>query len=369
MWSRRQLLIGGCASALVSPLARAGSGLRPFVFVHAPGGWDPTLTFAPLFDDPDVDMDGGVPGEVADIPFVRHELRPNVDRFLRAWGERCVVFNGVEVGALSHELGRRLVCTGSASGAPDWGTRLAAEGSGLALPHLVLAGPSYAGSLGAAIARAGSSGQLGGLVDGSLVSDVAAMGAEAQAVLDAHLAGRAERLAARRPEAALLLDDYRAGLEGSATLRALGAGIPWDGVGWTGRVETCAAALSTGVSRCVSLAWPDTGTAAWDSHVDNATTQSELWDGLFAALHELLEALEAAALDAVVVVLSEMGRAPRENGQGGKDHWPVTSLFACGPALAGGYTVGSWEAGLFGGEVDGAPLTPARIGEQLLAWG
>ena len=43
-----------------------------------------------------------------------------------------------------------------------------------------------------------------------------------------------------------------------------------------------------------------------------------------------------------VVVLSEMGRHPKLNYIGGKDHWPVTSMMVVG-GLNGGRTVGAFD--------------------------
>lgn len=369
MWSRRRVL-GAGLGALVVPVARAASSGRPVIFAHAPGGWDPTLTFAPLFDDPAVDMDGGEADQLGDIPYVRHRLRPSVDRFLGTWSDRTRVFLGLEIGSLSHDLGRRLVCTGSHGDEPDWATRIAAAGPALPLPHLVLGGPAYAGELGAWVARSGADGQLAELVDGSVLarSDHPSQpqGLDATELVDAHLALRAEALAARaNPERQDLLTSYTQGLDGAATLRTLADRLQWDTSTFSGQIDAALRALELGLSRCVTLDWPGLGTLAWDTHVDNAAQQSSLWEGLFAALDELVERVELSGTDALVVVLSEMGRAPRENGEGGKDHWPVSTCFVVGAGVAGG-TVGGWASGLLGAGVDGDPLTPTRVGEELL---
>ena len=51
--------------------------------------------------------------------------------------------------------------------APDWPAILAAStGSQFALPHLVLAGPSFPAQYGYAVARSGSNGQLDELLTG-----------------------------------------------------------------------------------------------------------------------------------------------------------------------------------------------------------
>jgi uncharacterized protein (DUF1501 family) len=49
----------------------------------------------------------------------------------------------------------------------------------------------------------------------------------------------------------------------------------------------------------------------------------------------------------VVVAASDFGRGPFYNGDGdgaGKDHWPVTSMFAMGPGIPGNRVVGGTTA-------------------------
>ncbi len=55
----------------------------------------------------------------------------------------------------------------------------------------------------------------------------------------------------------------------------------------------------------------------------------------------LMEEAKKAGIDGQLIVVgaSDFGRGPFYNGDGdgaGKDHWPITSLFAMGPGIAGG---------------------------------
>ena len=55
--------------------------------------------------------------------------------------------------------------------------------------------------------------------------------------------------------------------------------------------------------------------------------------------------------DTVVLVVSEMGRTPKLNATGGKDHWPVTSAMLIGGGLPGGRVLGGTDDALYGRRV------------------
>ena len=57
-----------------------------FIFVFADGGWDPCTVFAPLFDNPHVDMlPDSEPMEVGDLRLVDSSMRPSVRDFYALW--------------------------------------------------------------------------------------------------------------------------------------------------------------------------------------------------------------------------------------------------------------------------------------------
>lgn len=158
IFSRRSLL---ASSALASAIgftprmarAAAASDLK-FVFVFAPGGWDPTRVFAAEFDNDSVDLDVGAErGTVGNIDFVDHADRPSVRAFFEAHHARTVVFNGLMVRSIAHEICTMIAMTGTTSGlTPDWPAILASQDRDrFTLPHLVLGGPSFPGTLGVAL--------------------------------------------------------------------------------------------------------------------------------------------------------------------------------------------------------------------------
>ena len=267
--SRRQFLTGTSAALLAAGLpgarvlARPAQGLLRFVFVFAQGGWDPTRVFAAEFGNANVDMepDAGL-SQAGGIPFVDHADRPAVASFLNRWHANTVVFNGLLVRSLAHEVCTRIAMTGSPSGMrSDWAAILAdSEREEFLLPSLVIAAPSYPGERGVSVARTGGSGQLGGLLSGDLRdwSDHGQGGPNrpAEAQIDSFLARRvkARALASRSAPERALLDDLVTATDQAAALKGHQHNIDFTLAGGVSAVsELTRQVFTEGISRCVSI--------------------------------------------------------------------------------------------------------------------
>lgn len=312
--NRRQFLTVSSATlgALGVPVAltaRSASSAerRRFVFVLAHGGWDPTCVLADTSDHPQIDRDSrSQRARVRDLTWVSHPDRPVVDQFMSNHADDIVVFNGIWVHPDGHELSTATLLTGSPTGTePDWGAAIGATQRSLfRVPHLVVDGPSFPGSDHALVRRLG--------VDGLIRT--------AQTAVKGMV-----------PERAPSLED---------------------------QVDLAVKALSLGVARCVTIAYRgmEISSYGWDTHAHNNAIQSQLWERLFVGLTRLRHGLEAApgpsggtlADETVVVVMSEMGRAPGQNALGGKDHWPWTSAMWVGKGIHGGRVLGGFDGDLRG---------------------
>lgn len=89
---------------------------------------------------------------------------------------------------------------------------------------------------------------------------------------------------------------------------------------------------------------------AWDWHGDRGETLEQMakehLPDLDHALCTLIEDLDERGLleQTTVVVWGEMGRTPRLNDKGGRDHWPnVSSALLCGGGLRQGVVVGATD--------------------------
>ncbi|MDP2315585.1 MAG: DUF1501 domain-containing protein [Pseudomonadota bacterium] len=364
-------LVGG---AMLARPARAGVGTDPgaatrkFLFVGAQGGWDPTRVFQPVFDLAGADLEAGAePGNAHGLPYVAHPGRPSVSAFFDTWAPRSVILNGVLVPSIAHDICRMLILTGSVSGLrPDWPAIIGSEGGARILPHVVLAGPSFPGDRGTAVARTGSFGQLESLLSGTALatSDLPTRApvAPAESVLDRWVGRRTAAWAAgaRSPGAAQLGADLEASLERATALKELKWIVDFSGgADLASQAAVAVDVLARGVSRCVSL---DSGGSAlaWDTHAENDPIQGPLFEDLFYGLNQLMQMLaltpgEAAPTlleETTVVVYSEMGRTAQLNSADGKDHWPYTSVLLVGAGVSGGRVVGGLDSNFYGRPVD-----------------
>ena len=107
----------------------------------------------------------------------------------------------------------------------------------------------------------------------------------------------------------------------------------------------------------------------WDMHsdVNNATVEEGMqymgWP-LDYAVSALIEDLESRGLDdrIMLVVTGEMGRTPKINAKGGRDHWGgLTPLMVYGGGLKGGQVIGQSTSDA------GAPASPPIRLEHLVA--
>ncbi|MCB9761809.1 MAG: DUF1501 domain-containing protein [Alphaproteobacteria bacterium] len=393
--SRRRFLTRSAALAGLSTLARpalASAGDRKFLFVFNFGGWDTTRVLAPLFDNPVVSMeDDAAPATAGGLLYVDHPERPAVRRFFETWHDQCLMLHGLLVPSVAHANCKRLMMTGrSAGNGPDWPAILAAGGAlDIPLPNLVLSGPSYPGDLAEKVSRVGFGGQLEALLSGDLVgwSDVPVSTTDPSvASLEAgYLRQQATRMSAASASATrkAQLDAYGLAAQRAGVLRAVRDEVPWALAGaFTDQLQLAVELLTQGLSRVVTVE----SDAFWDTHDLNDVYQSWYWEDLFDALDALMGTLWATpgdttaslAEETVVVVLSEMGRAPQLNASQGKDHWPYTSALLIGPGLTTDRVVGGYDSLYYGQTVDpasgelsdsGAPLDVQALGALLLAAG
>jgi uncharacterized protein (DUF1501 family) len=393
-----RLMTGGLMVGAALPgLARAALSAsdRRFLFVFVDGGWDPTWVFATVFDNSLVDMpEDAELAESGGLSWVSGANRPAVDDYFVKYGHRTAIVNGLEVRSVAHERCKRLLLTGqSAADADDFPSLIAASAAThLPLGHLVLEGPSYAGSAASNVVRVGSNGQLSSLLSGDCFNSseegLLTPNAAVRALEDAVVRRRVEAAAAaagRGAEARIsaaygnTLNDL-ANLPDVATVLYVPTGSPML------QLTAAASVLGSGFSRCVMTSDRGFYGARWDHHSE-ISRQAPSYQLLFTNLTSLLDSLSTTPgttggtlLDEItVVVFSEMGRFPVLNASGGKDHWTTTSMMLIGGGIRGGTMIGGYDANMGGqpvipetGETDttgsagGVLIEPAHIGATLL---
>jgi len=89
---------------------------------------------------------------------------------------------------------------------------------------------------------------------------------------------------------------------------------------------------------------PDAPSSGWDTHIKNTETLKHLMPRFDRTFSALLEDLEFRGLldETLVVWMGEMGRTPRINARGGRDHWgTVFSVVLAGGGVQGGAVHGA----------------------------
>jgi hypothetical protein len=377
------------ARALAAPAA----GERCFVFLFCKGGWDTTYAFTPAADTPGVEGDpDGVAAEAGGIRFVDSEARPSVRAFFETHGPRTCLINGLEVRSITHDRCTRFLMTGRADDASDdWPTLIAASSAEtLLLPHLAMSGPVFLSEHAASVVRMGPGGQLPALLSGEALSSsdlsVSALEDELEALVSAHLQDRAAALeAGGEGRTARFARGYGQALRDVEALGAyadkLALGADMDqalcGQDTLAEIDTLLESFSLGLSRCGIVQYAGVCAGTFDTHSVNSQ-QSEHLEELFGVLDYLMAGVSARGLEERVtaVVVSEMGREPLLNADGGKGHWTFTSALLVGAGVRGGQVVGGMDGDFFGQKIDlasgeatdgGERLTSSHLGATLLA--
>ena len=374
-------------------VASPGKSERKFLFVFCPGGWDPTMVFAPIFNETTDHMPEDELAQVGDLQFTTSVTRPSVQTFFEQWGSQTCLVNGLQVPSVAHDVCKMLSMTGSARGASDdWASLIGGLAtSPYVLPNLHVAGPIYPLEYADATVRVGLAGQLPGLVDGGALSlgdvTVAIPGADRDALEEAFVRARLDQWAASTSSnmASRVAAAEQLAMVRSAKLVGVSDDLMVeDATDLYSMARVVISAFSKGLSRSGVTAYGSGGNGKWDTHSTNDEIQDTLFETLFDALNQIMadlastpgDSAETLLEETTVVVLSEMGRTPELNTSAGKDHWTWTSAMLIGSGVAGGRMVGKWKEDLSGEPVDltsgeasasGVTLLPGHIGATLLA--
>lgn len=367
---------------------------RKFLFCFCEGGWDTQKVFTPKLSAPYVQSDGhSTLAEVNGITFADSEQRPNVRSFFETWGDRTCVINGMEVSSITHERCRRIAMTGKgAAGSDDWPSTLAAHAAGadVLLPHVVLSGPAFTQEHTSRVIRAGS-GQLAGLLSGEVLERERHTTA-AETLEDAYVRARVEAAlgAATDPRERRMAEAYLEALDATTRLQAeedISFAVEPDGCNpsMALQAENVLNAFERGLARCAIVANHGVCAVGWDSHTD-VDEQDGHFELLFGYLQEILADLETRtgvtgaplSEEVTLVVMSEMGRDPRVNDAGGRDHWTYTSTMLIGAGVRGGQVIGGLTDDFVGEAIDlatgeiteaGTALVPDHLGATLYKLG
>jgi len=323
----------------------------PFwVFVHASGGWDPTLLCDPkgALSEADPDpVNRFLASEIVEAGPFRLPPLDFVLEFFDRFGDDLLVMNGLDTGTNSHSVGTRHVWSGSTDPTqPSLGALVAGTlPEPPSLAYLANGGYTEAAGL-VANTRLTDTEDLLALAwperldpgnEGSALFGPATT-ARLAAARDVRLAALLDRTTLPRQRRAMQVLREARSLDNE--LRDLADALPDDlaNGGLEAQAQVAMACFKSGVSACASLAL-----GGFDTHGDHDNRHTPRMQQLLAGVEFVVDEAERQGLaDRVIVVVgSDFARTPGFNSGNGKDHWPVTSMLAMGPGIVGGRVVGA----------------------------
>jgi hypothetical protein len=140
---------------------------------------------------------------------------------------------------------------------------------------------------------------------------------------------------------------------GSDELRKLEELLVLDGNGEENRVALAVAAFQAGIGCAVNFA-----RGGFDTHGNHDNNHSNAMRQLLTLVNVIWEKVDAAGIadKTFMVINSDFGRTPGYNGNGGKDHWPITSMICVSEAIEGNRVVGMTDE-----EHRPIPLNPSTL--------
>lgn len=374
---RRHLLQLAAATGLTLGLplrgvqAQAAAFAGPFwVQVNAAGAWDPTLLFNPVADlmQSRKYTDIGTVGNIsyANVPLdpmalgldplkaYEASLMSNA-AFVTKYGASLTVINGIDTSTNNHDAGSRTMWSGRlAEGYPSLGALVAAnKGNGSPMAYLSAGGYDATAGL-VPLTRVSGADAMKKLALVNKIDPNNVMSTDlfhAATTHDRIVAAQKARLQALHdaqnlPRLQAAMSDLMAARARNGELSQLQIPeklIEVPGFGDLQRMmqqaQLAVAAFKAGVAVSANL-----NLGGFDTHANHDRNQPlQLAKLLFGIDYLMTLAQTELGGNLVMVAASDFGRGPFYNGAGdgaGKDHWPVTSVFAMGPGIAGNRVIG-----------------------------
>lgn len=363
-------------SALRSAAAQAVTYGGPYwIIVHASGAWDPLFLFNPTENTEHNRLYTGV-GKSGSIPYAPYALNleqlqwgaglgieghvRTPQQFLARHGARLTVVNGIDTETNNHKGGvRTMACGQLPVGYPALAALIAATHAPQ-MPMTFFSGGGYdvTGGLvpltrvanAQALSRIAYPNEVSaGQVETELYHSQATM-ARIQRYQQERVASLHERQ--RLPALRKSMEALVAARASTAVLDQLS--LPEELVtlapnelnaqeGFMQSAQMLVAAFGSGLTSAGTIQM-----GGFDTHGNHDVNQTRRIVQLLGGLDYLIDEVERAGLtDKVnIVVTSDFGRGPHYNStgaNGGKDHWPVTSMFALGPGVAGDRCIGGTD--------------------------
>jgi len=402
---RRAFVKGAAAAGLLAAvpsifrrgLAQDATFGGPYwLFIQAAGGWDPRFMFDPTLN-PEQNRLYGTIGQIGNVAYAPialdlerlgwdPALAPEqhvrtAEAFLQKHGARLTVVNGIDTTTNSHDSGRRAMGSGRISDGHPSLAALIAAAQAPDMPIAFFSGGGFDATEGLVpLTRVANAGALLRIVRPNAVdpNNLAGETFHTPETFDRITRFQRERGDALRTQQHLpAIERSMAGLLDARAsthvldrlalpeLVTLANGDLGDMEGFMRQGQLALAAFGSGLTATATLSF-----GGFDTHGNHDRDQVGKVVKLLGGIDFILDQAAALGLDGrlYVVVSSDFGRGPAYNGMGdgsGKDHWPISSLFALGPGIAGDRVVGATDDGQLARPVDPGTLQPSDAGVKI----
>lgn len=376
---RRDFLKAAAISglAVTAPLFSRDAGAEsppyagPFwILVNAGGGWDPRFAFDPTAN-PDQNRLTSVVQQIGNIkyspipndpeainldPALGQHLMDN-ESFLTKFGSKLCVINGVDTSTNNHDSGNRAMwCGRIPEGYPAFGALVAAARA-KEKPMAFLSSGGYDATQNiVALTRVSSAAVLRRVAYPNVIDPANLQGARYHT--DETFARIAQTQAARIAalQEQMNLPKVRGGMN-QLYLARLAENeleklqLPDTPVTLPNalsdlqrlmqQAQLAIAAFKSGLAVAANVSL-----GGFDTHGNHDVNQRRQLQKLLAGVNYIMDeaAAQGIAAKTYVVMCSDFGRTPKYNGTNagsGKDHWPITSVLAMGPGIAGNRVIGA----------------------------
>jgi len=334
-----------------------------FVQIQANGGWEPTMLCDPKGNLNNTYGEGDIltAGNINYAP-----LGEQWNTFFQTNYQRMVVFNGVDVQTNAHGPGREHTASGRLGASYPNAAALIAGFQGPHLPVALLSFGGYEQTRGVvATTRNVDKDRLGGIIFPDRINpandDSELYHSErARELISIARQTHAERARSkvRLPKFGHSMDTLLTTRLGSDELKRLEEVLPTLGAS---SVDLAIAAYRAGIGTAVNY-----DVVGFDTHSNHDSAHRSRMGGLLGLANTIWAKAEAAGIAhrTVMLITSDFGRTPGYNGNGGKDHWPVSSMILVSgmPEFKGNRVIGRSNSGHVPILIDPNTLEPAGEG-------
>ncbi|MBU0553124.1 DUF1501 domain-containing protein [Myxococcota bacterium] len=364
----------GLSLWLPPPRAHAAEISELFwVFVHASGGWDPTMLCDPKgrADEAEEDpVNHYFTDDIGEAGAIRYAPVGFNRTFFNRHKDRLLVINGLDTQTNGHDGGVRHMWSGKLSeGHPALAALLSARyGAHKPLSFLSNGGYEFTDQL-IAPTRVGDVAKIRAIAYPNQIGDDPEETFHRPSAADriqAAVEARRAHLEARfnLPQNQATISQHYAARLGRGEIKRLLEFLPseHEDAALKRQAQVAVAAARAGVSYCANLSL-----GGFDTHSDHDNRQGAQLTALLEGVDFLIqEAERQRVLDRMVVVVgSDFGRTASYNDGRGKDHWSISSALLMGPGIRGGRVVGATDARLNAQPLDPTHLTPLETGVRL----